>query len=250
MPLVALATLLGATLQSTAGFGFALVLAPAMFAVLDPSEAVSTLLVLGAALNLLILFGEGRQRRVLSAEIRRLVGWAVPGLVVGAAALAVLSRQSLQVAVGALVVVAVFGPVGRRRTAASDAGLDRGRAGAAGRAAAGFTTGLLTTSTGTSGPPLVYWLGRIGATPVELRDTLSASFLGLNTLAAAVLLLPGGAGLSLEPGVIGLLGALTLAGQLVGRALFARLDPDRFRAIGLALILLTGVASIAAGIAG
>lgn len=267
MALVALATLFGATLQSAAGFGFALVLAPAMFAVLDPNETVSTLLVLGAALNLLILFGEGRERSVLAPEIAGLAGWALPGLVIGAVALTLLSRGSLQVVVGALVVGAVMvqtrgrgvrlppAEAGVRARSIDGDGIEDlpapgARPAAGARAAAGLATGLLTTSTGTSGPPLVYWLDRVGATPEELRDTLSASFLGLNALAVAVLLLPGGAAISLDPGVLGLLIALTIVGRFFGRAIFVRLDPSRFRAIGLAVILLTGIASIAAGIVG
>ncbi len=41
---------------------------------------------------------------------------------------------------------------------------------------------------------------------------------------------------------------LTIAGYLGGRALFHRLDPQRFRLIGLALVVVTGLASIVAGL--
>ena len=57
MALLVVATLLGAALQSLAGFGFALVLAPAALSVLEPDEAVTTLLVLALALNALVLVG-------------------------------------------------------------------------------------------------------------------------------------------------------------------------------------------------
>ncbi len=63
MALAALATLLGATLQSATGFGFALVLGPAAFAVFEPAEALTVLLVLGAVLSVLMLFAERRPRR-------------------------------------------------------------------------------------------------------------------------------------------------------------------------------------------
>lgn len=63
MALAAAAAFVGAFVQSSTGFGFALLLSPAAFAVLDPVEAVMTLLVLGMALNLLVLFERGRLDR-------------------------------------------------------------------------------------------------------------------------------------------------------------------------------------------
>jgi len=57
--IAALVAFLGATVQSTTGFGFALILGPVLFAVLDRAGALTTLLALGAALNLLVLSGSG-----------------------------------------------------------------------------------------------------------------------------------------------------------------------------------------------
>jgi hypothetical protein len=60
MLLAAAAALVGASVQAATGFGFALVLSPALFAVLEPVEAVTSLLFLSVALNLLVLFERGR----------------------------------------------------------------------------------------------------------------------------------------------------------------------------------------------
>lgn len=61
MALAALAVLVGTVIQSGTGLGFALVLSPALFAVLDPVDAVWTLLVLGLALNVLVLMKTGKR---------------------------------------------------------------------------------------------------------------------------------------------------------------------------------------------
>lgn len=61
MILAALAALVGAALQSTTSFGYALVLAPVLLAVTEPAEAIATILALAATLNLMMLFGEGRR---------------------------------------------------------------------------------------------------------------------------------------------------------------------------------------------
>ena len=60
MVLAAAAAFTGASVQSATGFGFALVLSPALFAVLEPLEAVWALLALGVVLN---LAGAARRRR-------------------------------------------------------------------------------------------------------------------------------------------------------------------------------------------
>jgi uncharacterized membrane protein YfcA len=57
--LAAAATLAGAAVQSATGFGFALVASPALFAVLDPYEAVTAIAALGVALNVLVLADGG-----------------------------------------------------------------------------------------------------------------------------------------------------------------------------------------------
>ncbi len=86
------AALLGALVQSATGFGFALVLSPALFAVLDPYEAITTMLLLGPPLNLLVLADSGAasaQWRVLAPMLAA----AMPGLRAGRAG----ARAVLQV---------------------------------------------------------------------------------------------------------------------------------------------------------
>ena len=104
MVLAAIAALAGASIQAATGFGFALVLSPALFAVLEPTEAVATLLALGFALSLLVLIEDGGH-----ADWRRIAPMllaALPGLVAGLVLLAALSKEALQIAVGLAVILA------------------------------------------------------------------------------------------------------------------------------------------------
>ncbi len=105
MPLALLAALAGAVVQAATGFGFALVLSPALFAVLDPAEAVTALLLLGAALSVLVLLEGHEVRPRLLAPM--LVA-ALPGLALGALLLSALSKEALQVGVGVAVVAAAL----------------------------------------------------------------------------------------------------------------------------------------------
>ena len=251
MVLVAVATLLGAGVQSATGFGFVLVLGPAMFAVLEPAAALTTLLCLAAALNLLVLFSERRPRQIRRSELTVLLAAAVPGLVFGVIVLEALSKPALQVLVGVAILAAVALQLrlGRRRAAAVPAhGDGGGRAGTGpGTALTGLLTGALTTTTGTNGPPMLLWLQHAGASPAEIRDSLASGFLTLNVAGATVLAIAVGERQQLELDVVAPLLALVVAGQILGRIAFERLHPACFRIAGLALVLFAGLASIVAG---
>src|ERR671915_635504 len=114
MALAAVAAFAGAAVQSATGFGFALVLSPALFAVMDPVEAVTALLVLGLALNLLVLFERGRPEHVDWRSLAPMLVAALPGLGVGAVLLVELSKEALQVVVGVAVMAAAGWQLRRR----------------------------------------------------------------------------------------------------------------------------------------
>ena len=251
MVLAAVATLLGAGLQSATGFGFVLILGPAMFALLDPAAALTTLLCLAAVLNLLVLFTERRRLHVRGRDLRTILMASVPGLLIGVLILETLTKPTLQVLVGIAIVSAAllqlrFGAPSRRRAVADDA---PHRVAPAETALAGLLTGAFTTTTGTNGPPMVLWLQRAGATPAEVRDTLAGAFLALSVAGALVLAFTVGEPQQLELDVVGPLLALVVVGQRLGRLAFERIDPVRFRQAGLVLVLVAGAASISAGLA-
>lgn len=244
MVLAALATLVGASVASATGFGFALILSPAMFAVLEPEEAVTTLLVLGLVLNLLMLFGRGgRAGAIRWRAVSPLLVAAVPGLGVGVLLLALMSKPMLQIAVGAVVIAAALV---QARPAARV--VPEPREPALGSACAvGLASGALTTTTNVSGPPIVLWLQAHGVPPEEFRASLAAAFLGLTLAGGAVL--AGGGMLALDPLFVAPLLGITVIGQVAGERAFRGLDAMRLRSAVLALVLLGGVASLVAGLA-
>jgi hypothetical protein len=239
MALAAVAAFVGAFVQSTTGFGFALVLSPALFAALDPVEAVMTMLALGLALSLLVLFERGRPEHVNWRALVPLLLWALPGLAVGAVALTQLSKEVLQVAVGVAVIAAAAWQLRRRRRGAEPHPVPA--------AIAGFTSGALTTSINVSGPPVVLWLEARGARPEEFRASLAATFLALN-LAGGALLLAAEGSASVDAGTVAPLLGLVVAGYALGALAFRRLNRKRFYTLVLALVAATGAASVAAGL--
>jgi uncharacterized membrane protein YfcA len=213
----------GATLQAATGFGFSLLAAPLVFAAIDPQPAVVLLLVLGLEVNLLTLATERRQPRPLRHSTPVLLAWALPGSLAGVAVLRALPASALQVAV----TLGVAGTLAARqvRTAHLPAWF------------AGFAAGALTTSTSTNGPPmLLHLLGR-GATPTQVRDTLTVCFVGLAGLGALALFGTGAP--ALPDGLLTLaLVPAVLAGHLVGRRGFARLAEGGRYELVLTVVLL------------
>ncbi len=242
MALAAVAAFAGAAVQSATGFGFALVLSPALFAAMDPVEAVTALLVLGLALNLLVLFEGGRPEHVDWRALAPMLLAALPGLAAGAVALTQLSKEALQVAVGIAVILAAGWQLRQRRAAS------RPRLAPAAAWGAGFASGALTTSISVSGPPIVLWLEARGVRPEEFRASLAASFLVLNLAGGAVLFAAEGSG-ALDAGAVGPLLALVAAGYAIGALAFRRLDRERFFNLVLVLVASTGAASVVAGLA-
>jgi uncharacterized membrane protein YfcA len=236
----ALALFLGAALQSATGFGFALVSAPILFALLGPHEAVTAGVLVALVLNGLTLASEGRRPQLLVRDALALLGWSLPGLALGALALRELPERLLST----LVALAVFAGVALRA-------LSR-RTGAATALrpwylpAAGVTGGALSTSTSLSGPPLVFYLLARGASPAQMRDTLAAIFFVQALLGVPALLLSGT--FAMPDGVWALLLA-GLAGQLLGRRVFGWLRGERYEWAVYVVLASTALVALVASLA-
>jgi uncharacterized protein len=247
--LAAAATFAGASLQSASGLGFSLVVAPALLAVFPAEEAMGLLLILSLQLSTLILLAEPGKRAVPWPALAPVLAAAVPGLVTGAAILTAVPKSALQLGVGVAVIVA-----GLQLADATRVGRDREVRRAVlptpfSGVAVGLASGALTTSTGLNGPPIALWLAVRGSTPAEIRDSLQACFLLLSIGGLVAIVLLAGARSTLGGAeALLLLLPLVAVGQFVGRMIFRRLDPRRYRHALIALIVLTGVASIVSGV--
>jgi uncharacterized protein len=216
----------GAVLQAATGFGFSLLAAPLLFAAIDPEPAVVLLLVLGLEVNVLTLSTERRRPRPLPRSTALMLAFSLPGALAGVAVLRALPAGALQIAV----TLGVVGTLAARRV--REAHVPAWAAGAA--------AGALTTSTSTNGPPiLLHLLGRDVA-PVQVRDTLTACFIGLAGIGAIALFATGDPALPDGTLVAALLPAV-LAAHLVGRRGFARLAEGGRYELVLTVVLLAAV---------
>ncbi|HYM59200.1 MAG TPA: sulfite exporter TauE/SafE family protein [Solirubrobacteraceae bacterium] len=239
------AVMAGAALQSATGFGFALVSAPLLFAATTPEQAIGLLLLLGLEVNLLTLATEGRRPEPLRSDAARLLAWSLPGVAAGLVALRSLDATTLQVGVtiGVFATLAVRHVANRRRAEAPH----EPRWWAV--PAAGLASGALTTSTNTAGPPIVLYLLARGARPVETRDTLTVTFVGLSLIGAAALAVSGTSGAVPGAAALAALVPLTLLGHLAGRPVFAHLAEDRYEPVLTAVLVVAAVGGLLSALA-
>jgi uncharacterized protein len=255
------AVMTGAALQSAVGFGFALVAAPLLYAAAPSAEqAVGLMIVLGLEVNLLTLLAERRRPDPVWRDVVAVVAWSLPGALAGVAVLRALDAVALQllVTLGVLAALAVSlrAEARARRARPADATNGRGATrafstparaeprGPWARPAAGVSSGALTTTTSTGGPPVVLLLMARGLRPHVVRDTLTASFVGLAVVGAAALALTGTDAVP-EGAWLAALVPVTAVGQLAGRPLFARIVAARsYERVLTAVLLVTVVAGL------
>jgi uncharacterized protein len=217
------AVVVGAAAQGSTGLGFTLVVAPVFAAVLDPGDAVSTVVRVALAVDLTLVV-----RHRAEIDLRHAVGYLWPAA--GAVPLALLAITMLPG--GALVVASALLALGGAAVVAlAPAGAPSPAAGRPGRrAAAGFASGFFGVTTGMCGPPVALDTALRHLPPVTTRATLALFFLVVD--GAAVALHPGHAELS----VVGLLIAVAIAASMAASRLAHRVSPRRLQ-LGLVAIV-------------
>ena len=225
-----------AAVQMASGFGFALVSVPLLALVVGPHDAVLLALLMGTVFNgWQAVEGRGVLHRGVAA--RFLVG-AVVGLPAGYLLYRALGKDSLTVVVGVLVLAAAALLWRGWSLPAVGRGTD---------VVAGVCTGVLTTSTGTNGPPIVTVLHARGLDADAFRATATTVFLVLDLL--AVLLFAGTGELGggqVATAAVAL--PVVVVGGFVGYRARRLLSPAAFRRVVLLLLAATGAAAVVAGL--
>jgi uncharacterized protein len=247
LALLVLAVGSGAALQSATGFGFSLLSAPLLYAVLDPKPALGLLAALGLVVNLMTLLTERRRPRPLVREVVVLVGFALPGALLGVVVLRSLDALALQLLLSVGVVATLAARhVATQRSAFVPVLVDGPRPRAVWAAPlAGLLSGALSTSTSTSGPPLLLHLLGRGARPSVVRDTLTACFRALGLVTPLALLVTRTTEAVPERAhVIAMIPAVVV-GHLAGRRLFAHLaHGNRYEVVVTAVLLVSVVVGL------
>lgn len=230
MLVVLVAALMAGIASGLTGFGLALILVPAMLLFYEPATVVSVAIVLGIFVALTVIADSWReiQNRVVLA----LLPFAFVGLLAGSQILKVVDEQYIQLAAGAVVVLAAGLLVKSVRVPGAKGGL--------GTAVAGLTSGTLSTSIGLPGPPIVLLFAARGLPKKNFRVNNAAYFLCINLVGLSILFLRGIAEPEDLPLAAGLVPAAFI-GKAIGTALLSKVSERVFRLIALFVTALTGV---------
>lgn len=233
---VAAIVLVASTVQTVAGFGFALIGMPLLMNVIGVRDAV-VLITITSVVNTALV--AQRSRAVVPwRRVSGMLAGCVAGLPVGLAVLLLTPEHELRVAVGVTTVTMAL---------VLAAGVQIERATLARDLAVGFVSGVLNTSTGMNGPPVVLYLQGLRLAPPEFRAALAmfftiTSLLTLGAFVAKHVV----SGEALRLALVTL--PCVLVGNWLGHRLLARVDPRLFRRLVLALLVLTGLSAAAAAL--
>lgn len=202
---------------------------PLLLLVYDPATVVPLNAALYVVTTTTIAF-DARWDVELRA-ILLLLPFSLLGLVLGVEVLRVANPDYLRVAVGVVVVASALLLFRGARLPGSGSRWGDG--------VAGGTSGLLATSVGISGPPVILLLASRGLPKRAFRANIALYFVFTSFASLVALYLRG----LVEPGHLLLAAALvpaTFVGKVAGTALLGRFSEAAFRNLTLALILPTG----------
>ncbi len=169
-----LAIFAGALVQGSIGFGLNLLAAPILL-LIDPHYVPVPVIMVSLVLNVL-LCARNRGDRPWQTMRWPMVG-ALPAMVLGAAAVAVIDQRFLEVGFALVVLAAVAVSLSGRHPRHTDANL----------ALAGAASGFMGTTTGVGGPPMALLFQHTEGTQLRaslLRFFLFTSFVALGLLGA------------------------------------------------------------------
>ena len=232
--LAAFAALMGGFVRGYSGFGFALAAMPILTLLLRPAAAVPAILLLEFAIGAATI--PERRRDIVRPVLRYLVLGTLLGTPLGLTVLAYAPVEVMRLAVGAVVVIAVFVLWQRPVAVANVTGL-------APLAGAGFVSGLLNGGTAMSGPPVIIALLGSGLPTQATRATIMA-FVAVSAALGIALAVASGLYSSETLFTTLVMAPCAAVGASVGSAMFAGTPDVHYRQASLAILLTVACVAI------
>lgn len=240
--LVLLLVVLAAALTAgLTGFGFNLVSVPLLALYLDPRSAVIVSLLLGVVASGMLLLSPDTRARIEGRLTLLLFGFSLLGLPIGVLLFSTVSPNVLKMAIGAITLAYALPLLWSHRVGISVHTYIG--------AVAGLAGGILTSSTGLSGPPAIVFVHSQRLQPARLRATLAAYVLLVTVMSLPMLMLTGSVSQERLIVAMPLIPAVVI-GVLIGRALFSKLPGQLFEKLVIAVLVVMGLADLIMGLVG
>ena len=218
--------------QTISGFGFTLVSVPLLATVMPPLQAVSLAILISTPLAIIRSRREWKDVNWPSAK--RLGLASLTGMPIGVAITSHLPDRPLRLIIGIAVVLAGVALATGFRIRSESPSVDL---------IAGFVSGVLATTTGTNGPPLVIAMHSRRVAPVIFRATLVLVYLFTNVVSLALFWHYGrltGTALKLT----GITFIPMLLGHVLGTRLVRKVDDELFHRLILGLLFVSAATAI------
>ncbi|HWO97391.1 MAG TPA: sulfite exporter TauE/SafE family protein [Bacillus sp. (in: firmicutes)] len=219
--------LLASLLQTCTGYGFSIVGTPFLLLIYPGHTAIQINIILSLCLSIFMIFKIGKE--VDKPLLIRLIKGSIMGLVLGIFIYLYIDIQLLKIVVGGLILISTVLLI-LKLTILQTKNRDF---------LTGGISGLLTTSIGVPGPPLLLYFSGVGTDKAILRSTTLAYYLFVYFISLVMQILFGGT--SKEAWISSLVAIPSLfIGILLGQLLFKWISKKIFRLITYIILLFTG----------
>ena len=220
--------LVASLLQTSTGYGFSIVGTPFLLLIYPAHMAIQINIILSICLSAFMIFKI--RKEIDKSLLVRLIKGSVMGLIFGIFIYLFLDIQLLKMTVGALILfltILLILKLTINRTQNKDF-------------ITGGISGLLTTSIGVPGPPLLLYFSGAGIDKTTLRSTTLAYYLFVYFVSLVMQISFGGT--SKETWIFSLIAIPPLfAGIILGQLFFKWISQKVFRIITYIILMFTGV---------
>lgn len=220
--------LTASVLQTSTGFGFSILATPFLLLLFEPGEAIQINLVLSLLISLALI--RKVRKDIDFGILKRFVIGSVIGLPIGMFIFLLIDINKLKLAISFIILALTILLILKFRM----------QQGNKRDLAVGGISGVLTTSIGMPGPPLLLYFSGTETKKEKLRGTTLAFYLFIYLVSLAVQVIFAGTNKTVWMSSILAL-PLVFIGLYVGQLLFKRINQQIFRVFTYIILLFTGI---------
>ncbi|OXS63940.1 hypothetical protein B1B00_03235 [Bacillus sp. DSM 27956] len=215
-------------LQTSTGFGFSIMATPFLLLLYPPKEAIQINLILSLVISLALIVSI--RRDIDFTLVKRFVIGSMPGLFLGIVVFTLIDMSLLKVVISLVIMLLTILLIMKFRITQSTPR----------DFLAGGLSGVLTTSIGMPGPPLLLYFSGTGTKKEKLRGTTLAFYLFIYLVSLGIQVNVAGTTLTVWKSSLQALPAVAV-GLLSGQALFSKINQKLFQIVTYVLLLFSGI---------
>lgn len=227
--LLSLFVLLASILQGVTGFGFAIIAAPLILSLYDAQTTIVILTIISLTLNTYL---SNKIKTNYNKDILvKLITFGAIGIPLGIFIISTISPNTLKITASVLsILFALFIYIPKTHIKENTILTYL----------TGLVTGILQSSVGISGPPVVLLLTSYKLNPIEMKKILALFFLFLSTISLPLFFYKNILNID-RFNIAILMVPIAITGGFIGNKLAKKIPSQKFRLIALALVIISSI---------